>query len=48
MSIPTSPRYGGSWQADPINPALPRYLNRVSDLLYAMAVWLDFQAGALE
>ena len=41
-------RYAESEPADPVDPALLRYLNRVSDLLYAMAVYLDFRADALE
>ena len=33
--------------ADPVDPVLLKYLNRISDLLYAMAVCVDFQNDAL-
>ena len=33
---------------EPINEAAPRYLNRLSDLLFVLARWVNHQAGAPE
>ena len=34
--------------SEPVQPALLQYLNRVSDLLYAMAVYVDYKRGLLD
>ncbi len=33
---------------EPVQPVLLQYLNRVSDLLYAMAIYIDFSRGLLD
>ena len=35
-------------ETDPVDPLLLQYLNRISDLLYEMAVYLDFGKGESE
>lgn len=34
-------------ETEPVQPILLQYLNRVSDLLYTMAVYIDFKRGLL-
>ena len=35
-------------ETEPVQPDLLQYLNRVSDLLYAMAIYIDYSRGLLD